>query len=212
MAAVHFENLLFLLFILVAFLFQVLTRAATKAGKGPGETKSRPTTTPPPIPRAQGETDEERIRKFLEALGQPPTSTPPPPVVHRTDIPPRPVAPIQPPRQMGGIPLPRRAAPPPKKIQLPRRITEPPYEKKVFRPQAPPSVFEVHETPAAVEPPPPPVATPAAAYAMATQPEVVRREDKIDLLSLLRSPSGLRGAIILREIFGPPRSMQSLEL
>src|SRR5947208_15735122 len=50
-----------------------------------------------PIPRAPVESDQERIRKFLEALGQPPASRPPPPVVARTDIPPRRLAPVQPP-------------------------------------------------------------------------------------------------------------------
>ena len=39
--------------------------------------------TAPPFPRAPTQTDEERIRKFLEALGQPTTSAPPPPVSPR---------------------------------------------------------------------------------------------------------------------------------
>jgi hypothetical protein len=33
----------------------------------------------------------------------------------------------------------------------------------------------------------------------------------MDIATLLRSPEGQRSAIILREIFGPPRGMQSIE-
>src|SRR5215467_2347306 len=93
--AVHFENLLFLLLIAVALLFQLLTRAASKANRDKEE--GTPTALnpemPPPIPQVSTESDTERIRKFLEALGQPPTSSPPPPVAARTNIPPRPLAP-----------------------------------------------------------------------------------------------------------------------
>src|SRR5262245_24758382 len=80
-AALHLDNILFLLFIAVAFLFQLLTRAATKTGRRTGgEPKPRPTSPPPP---RREETEEDRIRKFLEALGQPTTSEPPRPVSPR---------------------------------------------------------------------------------------------------------------------------------
>ena len=73
MLAVHLENLLFLLLLVVAGLFQLLGRAARKGS--PGEAKPTPKPAPrlpKPIPRAPVESDEERIRKFLEALGHPP--------------------------------------------------------------------------------------------------------------------------------------------
>jgi hypothetical protein len=54
--------------------------------------------------------------------------------------------------------------------------------------------------------------TPAEAYAIATQPRIEPAPGEISITLLLRSPSGLRNAIILREIFGPPRSLQPLEL
>src|SRR6266699_1799042 len=95
----HLDNLLFLSLLAVAFLFQLLTRAVTRASRD--QTKRESTSTreiPPPVLHSPTESDEERIRKFLEALGQPPTSRPPPPVVPRTNIPPRPLAPVQPPR------------------------------------------------------------------------------------------------------------------
>src|ERR1044071_10420018 len=99
MIAVSIDNLIFFLLIAVAALFQLLSKAVTKAHKSDSnETSDSPAAPAPrPIPRAPRESDADRIRKFLEALGQPPSSTPPPPVLARTDIPPRPVAPVQPP-------------------------------------------------------------------------------------------------------------------
>ena len=203
MIAVHFENLLFLLFIAVAVLFQLLTRAASKAGKDSGQTGRRSTSAPPRIPRAPEETDEERIRKFLEALGQPPTSKPPPPVAHRTDIPPRPVAPIAPPPTMRPFSLPQRRLTPEERRKRSVILHE------VSRAREP--IFEVREGPPSAEPPPI-VKTPAEAYAIATQPVTRPKQTEINIAALLRSTSGLRNAIILREIFGPPRSLQPLDL
>src|SRR2546421_9797168 len=99
MIAVSLDNLLFLLLIAVAALFQLLSKAISKAGKmDSNETSSSPKPeTPRPIQRLPRESDADRIRKFLEALGQPPTSTPPPPVAPRTNVPPRRLAPVQPP-------------------------------------------------------------------------------------------------------------------
>src|SRR5438067_12007559 len=96
----HFENLLFILRIAIAALLRLRATKAGNVKKGPQKVDQGPTITPKigeSIRRARVESDEERIRKFLEALGQPPTTKPPPPIVPRTDIPPRPVAPVQPP-------------------------------------------------------------------------------------------------------------------
>ena len=94
MIAAHLDSLLFLLLIAVAVLFQFLAKTAGKTGKDQTKRTSTPVPrTPTPMRRAPTESDEDRIRKLLEALGQPPTSRPPPPVVPRTDIPPRPLAP-----------------------------------------------------------------------------------------------------------------------
>jgi hypothetical protein len=230
MLAVHIENLLFLLFIAVAVLFQLLTRAASKANKGPSETGRKSTSTPPPLPRADTQTDEERIRKFLEALGQPPGSKPPPPVVHRTDIRPRPVAPIQPPPSMRPFPAPARALTPEeqrkrkvvlheetfgqpgewlRKTNYPGQIPGPPERGIFVQKLAEPATFEVHEGTIPVEATGT-VTTPAEANAIAAQP--ITKPAETDIATLLRSTPGLRNAIILREIFGPPRSLQPLEL
>jgi hypothetical protein len=234
MLAIHFENLLFLLFIAVALLFQLLARAASKARKDSDETKRGSTSTPPPLPRAPVETDAERVRKFLEALGQPPRSQPPPPVIHRMEIPPRPVGPIQPPPGMGRpFSIPRRPLSPEeqrkravilheetvgqpgewlRKITYPGQIPQPPGERKVFGPKlAEPATFEVHEGMIPGEQPVT-IEKPAEVYATATQAIVEPSTIETNIAALLRSTPGLRNAIILREIFGPPRSLQPLEL
>jgi hypothetical protein len=210
----HFDNLLFILLVLVAILFRWLASAATKASKNSDERERRSTSSPPPPPirRAPAESDAERIRKFLEALGQPQDTPPPPPVARRIDVPPRPLAPVQAPREMVAGPLPKRRVAAPKKIQLPGQIITPTYEPKKFSPQSAAAIFEVQESAAVPEPAPPPVRTPAEAYAAATRPAVAKADQKIDIAVLLASSSGLRDAIVLREIFGPPRSLQPLEL
>jgi len=83
MIAAHLDSLLFLLLVAVAVFFQFLAKTAGKTDKD--QTKSTPTPgTPTPMRRAPTESDEDRIRKLLEALGQPPTSRPPPSAVPRT--------------------------------------------------------------------------------------------------------------------------------
>ena len=203
MAAVHLDNLLFLLFVAIAIFFQILTRAATKSRRRPGDTTRRstsPSQRARPIASESEETDADRIRKFLEALGQPTTSKPPTPVAPRTDVPPRAVAPVQPP-----------FAELRREIRLPRQIP-PTREARTFRPKvAELPVFEVRQGPLPLEPSPV-IKTAAEAYAIATQPIPKSAEAKIDIATMLRSTSGLRDAIILREIFGPPRSLQPLDL
>ena len=156
--------------------------------------------------RAPTESDEDRIRKLLEALGQPPTSRPPPPVVPRTDIPPRPVAPVQPPisplsqlrREKS-----RKRETTPKEIPPPRTVRE--REKMV------PPAFEVQEGQLPIAPSPI-FKAPAETYAGVT-PTIAKAEGpRADVATLLASTSGLRGAIILREILGPPRGLRTTRI
>ena len=219
MIAVSLDNLLFFLLIAAAALFQLLSKAVTKAGKDQSDKTSTPPTPPrpPQVRRAPTESDADRIRKFLEALGQPPTSTPPAPVAHRTDIPPRPVAPVQPPAvipRTWGLPGQRqtkrdvseREIPPPE----PRRHVElvPPI---VPAPVGP--AFEVHEGALAVELEQPTIVKTSVGTGSAAARPIAKEPDfKTDIAVLLASKSGLREAIILREIFGPPRSLQPLDI
>jgi hypothetical protein len=218
MLAVSVDNLLFFLLIAGAALFQLLSKAVTKAGKNQSD-KTSPSPTPqrpPQVRRAQKESDADRIRKFLEALGQPPTSSPPPPVVPRTDFPPRPLAPVQAPTVM---PRPwglsreqrtkpdttRRGSPPP---ELPSGVAE------IFPPAVPAAApFEVHKAPLRVEfEQPPSIKASVEAVAADTRPVAKGADFKSDIATSLGSKSGLREAIILREIFGPPRGLQAFDL
>src|SRR6266480_2402330 len=155
MAALHLDNLLFLLFVALAIFFQILTRAATKSRRRPGDTTRRstsPSQMSRPISGDADETDEQRIRKFLEALGQPTTSKPPAPVGPRPTYQRPTVLPhVTPPMKSPLPPLTTR--PPesepdwrlPREIKLPGQIT-PTREARIFRPKvadAPVSEAEV---------------------------------------------------------------------
>ena len=194
----HFENLLFILLIAMAALLRLLATKAGEAKKGQ-KTEGESTITPKigePIKRVRVESDQERIRKFLEALGQPTTAKPPPPIVPRTGVPPRPVAPVQPP------PLPTA------RNVLTRRKKQM-VEPTKFLAAAP--TFEHHETAPARELPAS-IKSPVEPYAIETESKAKVGRIGIDVATLLRSPTGLRDAIVLREIFGPPRSLQPLDL
>jgi len=210
MLAAHLENLLFLLLVALAGLFQLLGRAARKSREDEEDPTPKPApSTLKPIPRAPAESDEERIRKFLEALGQPTSSRPPPPVTSRTDIPPRALAPVKPPMT---YPLPpwrkltpeeRRKRPYiPKESPLPGGVA--PAEQISAPAMTAVPAFQVHESPLRVEQQPI-IKTQLEAYAASKTFGVAKTEDlKTDIATLLASKSGLRDAIILREIFGPP--------
>lgn len=206
MIAASFDNLLFLLLVAVAVLFQFLAKIAAKTSKD--QTKRTPTPTPTtttPMRRAPTDSDEDRIRKLLEALGQPPTSRPPPPVAPRTDIPPRPVAPVQPP--ISPLSQVRREKSRKREI-IAKEIPPPPTVRE--REKMVPPAFEVQEgqLPSA---PSPIFKAPAETYAGVT-PTIAKAEGpRADVARLLASTSGLRGAIILREILGPPRGLRRLE-
>jgi hypothetical protein len=215
MAAVHLENLLFLLFLAGALFFQLLTKAAGKGSRRPGQRRPGPMSSrppAPPIPRASAETDEDRIRKFLEALGQPPTARPPPPVAQRPTYEKPIVIPHVAPGRSPLPPLKTRPPELPPEVRLPGKITPMP-KAKVFVPKiAEVPTFEVQTGASLPSEQPPVVKTAAEAYAIAPQPVSTVDETRTDLVRLLRSGSGLRDAILLREILGEPRSLQPLDL
>jgi len=195
----HFENLLFILLIAMAALLRLLATKAGEAKKRPQKADQGRTITPKigeSIRRARVESDQERIRKFLEALGQPTPAKPPPPIVPRTDIPPRPVAPVRPPP----IPIARDVF-----TRRKRQIVEPTEYL------APAPTFEHHETPPAHELPAS-NKSPVEPYAIDTESKTKVARAGTDIATLLRSPAGLRDAIVLREIFGLPRSLQPLDV
>jgi len=198
------ENLLFILLIAMAALFKLLASKVGEAKKRQEESDRRPATGPSaaePSERPPVESDAERIRRFLEALGQPTSSPPPPPVVPRTDIPPRPLAPVQPPP--GPFPMPRG------------RLTSKERRKRHVilheTPVVTPPVIEVQEQQVQVEPRSD-TKLPEGADAMPADSKIKTAYPATEIAGFLRSSTGQRNAIILREIFGPPRSLQPLDL
>lgn len=201
----HLDNLLFILLIAIAALFRFLaSKAGDTAKKNSGPTPRGSTSIPRtdnPVPRAPVDTDEERIRRFLDALGQPASSKPPAPVVPRPTYQKPMVLPHIPPFGPPHPPLVTRPPEEPaRKMPRPPPIVVPAGESQMRPPAAHEApVFEVQKTAAPVE------QTRLSASATAEQTGT-------SIVTLLSSPSGLRDAIILREIFGPPRSLQPLDL
>jgi hypothetical protein len=221
MLAISLDNLLFFLLIAVAALFQLLSKAISKAGKSDSnETSSSPEPKRPrPIQRAPRESDADRIRKFLEALGQPPSSTPPPPVLPRTDVPPRPMAPVQPPPTL--VPqVPWELLREERRKRDARRKSSPPEqaihaEEVIPLPVPAPAspAFEVHEALPIELQQPPITEPPVEAYTAQKAFAVTKRADsKMNIATLLASKSSLREAILLREVLGTPRGLQALDL
>jgi hypothetical protein len=153
-----------------------------------------PTAPGQPIPRGgETQTEEERIRRFLEALGQPAGSTPPPKVAPRRETKPR-MFPTLPPLTTAPPPLPTSPA---HAVQAPPPL---PIQRRVFTPAAVQEAgFEVRDIGA-----PTPRNLPVDGRRTATEQQDL-------LFRLASSREGLRAAIVLREIFGPPRSLQSVD-
>ena len=162
----------------------------------PTNTQTQDTSAPAPRPPArpisrggETQTEEERIRRFLEALGQP-AGTTPPKVTPR----PRPVVP----KIFPQLP-PLKTAPPPLPVEKVRQAAPPPplpMEVKSARPLETAYQVQDFQRQTSSEPP---------SRRSAAGPGAIARIK-------LGTPQDLRTAIILREIFGPPRSLQSSDL
>src|SRR4029453_7478760 len=104
----HFDqNIIFIIIAAIVGIWRLIARISEESKKrsqrppqlprAPGRPRTEYTQ---PVQRAQPKTDADRIREFLEALGQPAGTAPPPKVEPRRQIPPRPLAPVQPPASM----------------------------------------------------------------------------------------------------------------
>jgi hypothetical protein len=178
--------------ILLLIVFIALVRWLVSKAKSQTQSPQSPPPSPPPSQpiRRGGETqtEEERVRRFLEALGQP-AGTTPPKVAPRRQIRPDVFSPL-PPLKTKPPPLPQEATPPPL-----------PIENRSWQPASPPTAtaFEVQEIARQTSSAPPPARR---------SPAAVRFDPRIKL----GNPQDLRSAIVLREIFGPPRSLQPFDL
>ena len=177
--------------ILIIVVAAALLRWLWQKSQTPKVDSERPTVPGEPIPRSEEtQSEEERIRRFLEALGQPAGSTPPPKVAPKREVKP-PLFPTLPPLTTVPPPL-----PPPPAVEL--KSPPVPAVRRVFTPatRSPEAGFEVHDL--------------VPQTSSEVLPESRRLPEQQGFLPRLRSSQGLRDAIILREIFGPPRSLQPL--
>jgi hypothetical protein len=181
-------SLIHLLIVLIIGIYAAVRKSTQKTAntrsapsqpvrRNPGQV-ARPTQ---PV-RAGGETDDERLRKFMEALGVPTA----PEVPKRV---------VRPQLQPGVTPVLRPAQPAPPKIPLKKYIPPAPAPKpepKVETFQVAPVQPQSQSTQRAA------VSTPPAGAAVPG-----------DLKTLLRNPASVRTAVLLREILGPPKGLQS---
>jgi hypothetical protein len=212
------QNIIFIVIAAIIGISRLVSRISEESKKQ-SQRRGQPPQGPPPQPgipqpiqRTRPKTDEERVREFLEALGQPAGAAPPPKALPRAQIPPRPLAPVQPPASMRPfakpvfrtwkeqakeivvLQQPAKAAPP----EIRRIVVPPPLPAEANEPGA---WIEQDQTQTAA-------ATKMSIARTDDQPSVRASADTIWKQALL-SPNAARTAIILREIFGPPRGVQS---
>jgi hypothetical protein len=185
-----------IIFLIVAAAIGVINWL-TKKAEG-----TKPPAQPPPRsqrPETAGDPEAERMRKFLEALGLPPEQAPPP--VKRP-------APAAPPP----LPQPRQKQKrQPRSEGKPRSLDEAPapsmHVEQLHIPELETSgVAEFHTVSSEISAIPfegrgTAVIDPYAVAQGQTPAEALRR--------LLRSRNEVRAAILLREVLGPPRGLQS---
>lgn len=191
------DTAIFLVLAGIAMVFKWLNRERTDQTLKPPPPRSAA-----PIPRAPAQSEEEKIRRFVEALGAPPGSRPPPALrprpmaTARREIAPRTPPPARKPptrpKRSWAQPLPPLVTTPPEEIQLPPLVTVP-------TPLAPEIL--------PVEPPRPIVRQQMPGRVLASAPA-----RSLSLGEMLRSAGSARQAMILREVLGPPRGVQAIDL
>jgi len=189
MATSIFDHPVILLIVVAASILRWLWQKSREEKQD----SERPIAPDQPIPRSsETKTEEERIRRFLEALGQPPDSTPPKVAPRRVQpqifptLPPLTTAPPPLPP-----PLPTPAAQKSPRLAVPTRIFKPALVQE--------GGFEVHDI----------------AMQSSSETPAIRRQADTEQSGFrfkLGLKEDLRNAIILREIFGPPRSLQLLDV
>jgi hypothetical protein len=196
------DTLIFLVLAGLALIFKWLT----SQGSGAAEKPKAPLPNEP-IQRAPPESEEERVRRFLEALGVPPGTQAPLPVRPRT-ITPRPVAtpaarPPPPKVKRSGVYRLPPLVTTPEDVSLPPLTSAPPAPEPVFMAEAQPA-------PAPATPPPLPaeLSAPLPSAPLARKSQPARPLPLTSLGPILRSREKIRQAIILREVLGPPRGLE----
>jgi len=214
------QNIIFIIIAAIIGISRLVSRISEESKKQSQRRRQPPQRPPPqpeipqPIQRTRPKTDEERVREFLEALGQAPGSTPPAKVQPRIQIPPRPLAPVQPPASMRPFGKPefrtrREQAKEIVVLQQPTKIAPPALKRVVVPPIVAAAGEDEPDAWIAPEQAQTVVATTKTSIARTDDQRSVRASADTIWKQALRSPNAARTAIILREIFGPPRAVQS---
>jgi len=213
LASIEGNLLGLIIFAAIGAINWLLQKREEKAAKQPRPTPARHESMAPG--RDEGIQEQERLRKFLEALGVPADQPPPPPV--RRPVP-RPRDPVstprgstRPPRTTSRAPQNRPPALPP---QLPRR------QMSLDEADAPSLAVEALSLPPLQTAPFPVFDTVTSQISAIPHEQAAARADSDayreqsanavvpDIVGgLLRSRDDLRRAILLREVLGPPRGL-----
>jgi hypothetical protein len=210
------QNIIFIIIAAIVGISRLISHVSENARKQDQRKpppRGRAQSTTQPVQRTPPKTDEQRVREFLEALGQAPGSTPPAKVQPRTQIPPRPLAPVQPSASMRPFAKPefrtwREQAKEIVVLQQPTKIAPPEIKRVVVPPIVAAAGENEPDAWIAPEQPQTGTSTKMAIARTDDQPSVRASADTI-WKQALRSPNAARTAIILREILGPPRGVQS---
>src|SRR5437868_12277939 len=208
------QNIIFTIIAAIIGISRLISRISEESKKQ-SQRRGQPPQGPPPQPgipqpiqRTRPKTDEERVREFLEALGQPAGAAPPPKALPRAQIPPRPLAPVQPPASMRPFAKPvfrtwKEQAKEIVVLQQPAKAAPPESRRIVVSPPVP---AEANEPGTWLE---------QAQTAAGTKMSIARTDDQPSVRAsadaiwkrTLRSPEGLRTAIVYRDIFARPRGV-----
>jgi hypothetical protein len=196
LGAISFDTLAFIALVIIASFFRWISKEAEKAKRKSEEGERSPARPAPVQPRE--DSDEQRVRRFLEALGQPTSSQPPRPIEKRMFTPKEKRVAVPRKRNIFSQLPPLTTAPPPLPVEphVPSFASPPVVEPDVSR-AAVALISAKEEIPLMSS-----VVFPETPLRASIYPEIT---------ALLSSKRGLRDAIVLREIFGPPRSLQTIE-
>ena len=208
------QNIIFIIIAAIIGISRLVSRISEESKKQ-SQRRGQPPRRPPPQPqmsqpiqRMRPKTDEERVREFLETLGQPAGAAPPSKAQPRTQIPPRPLAPVQPPASIRPFAKPefrtwREQAKEIVVLQQPTKIAPPQIKRVVVPAEASKPGAWIEQEQAQTD------AVAKMAIARTDDQPSVRASADAIWKRTLRSPEAVRTAIVLREIFGPPRGVQS---
>ena len=212
------QNIFFVVIVAIIGIWRLIARIRENAPNQSRRDNRRQTIQPNQTARplaTEEKTDEQRVREFLEALGRPTGSAPPSKVQPRTNLPPRPLAPIRPPPSMRPF-SPVLAQP---QSRTRKAVSTPPHQWS--KPLLPDSAVVVSTSSGSIDINEPgmwiaqeearssPLPEVSKAPLMKAMAETVNIRASAEIMwkPALRSLNGTRAAIVLREILGPPRAM-----